>query len=165
MHIRTLKPLKARKNKREVKSRHLESTNYDVMIDDDTLNSGVIIASPNSDVILRNVEVNPLIARKRYVPRKRSLMHSEGSFKSSLRVCSRVFTFIALLLAIVISVSGGFFNIRLPKRKSTVGTSASLPLFEYSMGISCRDSLFLSILRKSSANILGINEGLCSLHE
>ena len=57
-------------------------------------------------------------------------------------------------------VSGGFFNIRLPKRKSTVGTSASLSLFEYSMGISCHDSLFL-YLRKSSANILGINKGLC----
>ena len=44
MHIRTLEPLKTRKNKGKVKSRHLESTNYDV-----------IIASPNSDVILRNV--------------------------------------------------------------------------------------------------------------
>ena len=59
MHIRTLKPLKARKNKREVKSRHLESTNYDV-----------IIASSNSDVILQNVKLNKPIARKRYVPRK-----------------------------------------------------------------------------------------------
>ena len=77
MHIRMLKPLKARKNKREVKSRHLESTNYDV-----------IIASSNSDVILRNVELNKPIARKRYVPRKRSLIPSEGSFKSSLRVYS-----------------------------------------------------------------------------
>ena len=112
MHIRTLKPLKARKNKREVKSRHLESTNYDVMIDDGTLNSGVIIASPNSDVILRNADLNKPIARKRYIPRKQSLMPSEGSFKSLLRLCSRTITFIALSLAIVISISGGLFNIR-----------------------------------------------------
>ena len=156
LHIRMLKPLKARKNKREVKSRHLESTNYDVMIDDDTLNSGVIIASPNSDVILRNADLNKPIARKRYVPRKQSLMPSEGSFKSLFRVCSRTFTFIALSLAIIISVSGGLFNIRLPERKSTIGTSS-----EPIVAISFRDSLFLSILRKSSANILGINEGLC----
>ena len=88
-------------------------------------------------------------------------MPSEGSFKSSLRVCSRTFTFIALLLAIIISVSGGLFNIRLPERKSTVGTSASLSLFESFVAISCHDSLFLSILRESSSNILGINEGLC----
>ena len=88
-------------------------------------------------------------------------MPSEGSFKSSLRVCSRTFTFIALLLAIIISVSEGLFNIRLPERKSTVGTSASLSLFESSVAISCHDSLFLSILRESSANIPGINDGLC----
>ena len=127
----------------------------------DVMDSGVIIASPNSDVILRNVEVNKPIARKRYVQREQSLMPSEGSFRSSLRACSRTVTFIALLLAIVINVSGGLFNIRLPERKSSVGTSASLSLFESSIAISCRDSLFHPILRESSANILGINKGLC----
>ena len=86
-------------------------------------------------------------------------MHSVGSFERSLRACSRTVTFIALLLAIVINVLGGLINIRLYERKSTVSTSVSLPLFEYSMGISCHDS-FLSILRKSSANILSIDEGL-----
>ena len=162
MHIRTLNPLKARKNKREVKSRHLESTNYDVMIDDDTLNSGVIVASPNSDVIPRNVEVNKPIARKRYAPRKQSLVHSKGILKSSIRVCSRTFTKITILLAIVIGVFGGLFNIRLPERKSTIGTSSSLFPSETLATISFRDSLFLSILRESSATIIGINEGLCS---
>ena len=68
---------------------------------------------------------------------------------------------IALLLAIVINVSGGLCNIRLPERKNTIGTSASLSLFEASVAIGYRDSLFRSILRESSANILGINEGLC----
>ena len=52
---------------------------------------------------------------------------------------------------------GGLFNIRLPERKSTIGTS-----FEPLIAISFRDSLFLSILRESSATIIGINEGLCS---
>ena len=56
MYMRTLKPLKARKNKREAKSRHLESTNYDVMLNDDALNSGVIVASPDSDVTIRYLE-------------------------------------------------------------------------------------------------------------
>ena len=120
--------------------------------------SGVIVAG-NGDVTIRDPDVNRLIARKRYVPKKRSLMHSVGSFERSLRACSRTVTFIALLLVTVINVLAGLINIRLCERKSTVGTSASLPLFEYSMGISCRDS-FLSILRKFSANILGIDEGL-----
>ena len=159
MHIRTLKPFKSRMEKEELTFKSSGSTNCrnhsDVMV------SGVIVASPNSDAILRNVEVNTPIARKCYIPRKQSLMPSEGSFESSLRVCSRTFTFIALILAIVISVLGGLFNIRLPERKSTVGTSASLSLFESFVAISFRDSLFLSILRESSANILGINEGLC----
>ena len=146
MYIRMLKPLKTRKEKEELKFKRPGSTN----------------CRNHSDVILRNVEVNTPIARKRYAPRKQSLVHSKGSFKSSLRVCSRTFTFFVLLLAIVISVSGGLFNIRLPERKSTIGTSASLSTFEPLVAISFRDSLFLSILRESSANILGINEGLCS---
>ena len=129
-------------------SRHPGSTTYDAMGD-----------ALNSDVTTRVPDVNRLIARKRYVPRKRSLMYSVGSFERSLRACSRTITFIVLLLAIIINVLGGLINIRLYGRKSTVGTSASLPLFEYSMSNSCRDS-FLSILCKFSANILGIDEEL-----
>ena len=145
----TLKLSKVQEKEREEEFKPSGSTNYDVMND----------AALNSDITRQ--DVNRPIARKRYVPKKQSLMHSEGSFKSSLRACSRTFTFIALLLAIVINVSGGLFDIRLPERKSTVGTSASLSLFESSIAISCRDSLFRSILWESSANILGINEGLC----
>ena len=124
--------------------------------------SGVIVASPNSDVILRNVEVNTPIARKRYAPRKQSLVHSKGNLKSSLRVCSQTFTFIALILAIVISVLGGLCNKKTAQRKSTIGTSSSLSTFEPLVAISFRDSLFLSILQEFSATIIGINEGLCS---
>ena len=120
--------------------------------------SDVIITKSNSDVILRNVEVNKPIARKRYA-QKQSLVHSKGIIKSSLRGCSRAFTKITLLLAIVISVFGGLFNIRLPERKSTIGTSSSLFSSE---SLCFRDSLFLSILRESSATIIGIDERLCS---
>ena len=120
--------------------------------------SDVIITKANSDVILRNVEVSKPIARKRYA-QKHSFVSKMGFMKSSLRGCSRTFTKITLLLAIVISVFGGLFNIRLPERKSTIGTSSSLFLSE---SLCFRDSLFLSILRESSATIIGINEGLCS---
>ena len=158
IHIRTLKPFKSRMEKEELKFKSQGATNC--RNHSDVMDSGVI-TPVNGDVTIRDiVEVNTPIARKRYVPRKQSLMPSEGSFKSSLRVCSRTFTFIALLLAIIISISGGLFNIRLPEQKSTVGTSASLPLFESSVAISCRDSLF-RILREFSTNILSINEGLC----
>ena len=117
-----------------------------------------VIAESNNDVTIRDiVEVNKLIARKRYAPRKQSLVHSKGSLKSSLRVYSRTFTFIALILAIVISVVGGLFNIRLPERKSTIGTSS-----EPFVASRFFDSSVLSNLREFAAIIIGINEGLCS---
>ena len=155
MYIRTLKPLKTRKEKEELKFKHPGSTNCrnhsDVMV------SGVIVASPDSDVTIRDLEVNKPIARKCYASKKQSLVHSKGSFKSLLGVCSRTFTFIALLLAIVISVLGGLFNISLPERKSTIGTSSE-PL------ITSRflDSSVLSNLREFAATISRIREGLCS---
>ena len=161
MYIRIQKPLEIRKEKEELtfksqestncqgaESRHPGSATYDAMGD-----------ALNSDVTTRVPDVNRLIAIKRYVPRKRSLMHSVRSFERSLKACSQTITFIVLFLAITINVLGGLINIRLYERKSTVGTSASLPLFEYLMSVSCRDS-FLSILRKFSANILGIDEEL-----
>ena len=154
--IYTLKTSETRKKEEESKFKRPGSMNY--RNHSDVIVSGVI-ATSNSDVILRNVEVNRPIARKRYAPRKQSLFHSKGSLKSSLRGCSRTFTKITLLLAIVISVFGGLFNIRLPERKSTIGTSSSLFPSE---SLCFRDSLFLSILRESSATIIGINEGLCS---
>ena len=75
-----------------------------------------------------------------------------------LRACSRIVTFIALFLAIVTNVLGGLINIKRYERKSTVGTSASLPRFESSMSNSCYYSL--SILRKFLANILGSDKEL-----
>ena len=150
MYIRMLKPLENRKEKEELKFKSQESTNCPYL--SDVIVSGVI-AEPDNDVTIRDiVDVNRPVARKHYAPRKQSLVYSKGSLKSSLRVYNRTFTFILLILAIVIHIVGGLFNIRLPERKRTIGTSFK-PLIAT---ISFRNSLFLSILRESSANILGI---------
>ena len=90
------------------------------------------------------------------------LVHSKGILKSSLSVCSRTFTQVALILAIVISVLGGLFNIKLPERKSTIGTSSSLSPSEPRIVLSFLDYSALSSLRESAAAIIGIREGLCS---
>ena len=95
--IYTLKTSKTRKEEEEIKFKCLGPTNYDVMVSD------VIIMKANSDVILRNVEVNKPIARKRYA-QKHSFVSKIGFIKSSLRVCSRTFTKTACILALVISI-------------------------------------------------------------
>ena len=121
-----------------------------------------MVASSNGDVTIRdtpwNADVNRLIARKRFVPRKQSLTYSVGSFKESLRACSQIVTFIALFLAIVTNVLGGLINIKRYERKSAVGTSASLPQCESSRSYSCYCSF--SILRKFLATILGSDNEL-----
>ena len=149
-YIRTLEPSKTGEEEAEVKSRHLESTNYDVMVDDDTLNSDVI-----------NQEVNKPIARKRYV-QKHSFMSKMGFVKSLLKVCSRTFTKAACILALVISILGGLWNIKLPERNSPIGTSSSLAPSTLRDEFSFLESSVFSILRDSSATIIGIYEGLCS---
>ena len=158
LYIRTLKPLKTRKEKEELKFKHPGSTNCrnhnDVMV------SGVTVTELDSDVTMR--DVNKPIARKRYAPRKQSPVHSKGILKSSLSVCSRTFTKVTLILAIVISVLGGSFNIKLPKRKSTIGTSSSLLPSKPRVVLSFLDYLALSSLREFVAAIIGIREGLCS---
>ena len=88
--------------------------------------------------------------------------HSFVSKKSSLRVCSRTFTKVALMLAMVISILGGLFNIKLPERKGTIGTSSSLSPSEPLVILSFLDYLALSSLQESAAAIMGISEGLCS---
>ena len=143
-------------NCQKAKARHPGSATDDGIKCDD------IVASSNSDVTIRdilwNAEVNRLIARKRYIPRKRLLTYSVGSFKRSLRACIRIITFIMLFIAITTSMLGGLINTRRCERKSTIGNSVSLPLCEYPMSYSCYSSL--SILRKFLANILSSDEGL-----
>ena len=149
----TLKSSKARKEKEEVKFKRHGSTN------DDDIESDVI--ELDSDFTIRDIEVNKPVARKRYA-QKHSFVSKKGFLKSSLRVCSRTFTKVALMLAIVISILGGLFNIKLPKRKSTIGTSSSLSPSKPRVVLRFHGYSALSILRESAAAIIGISEGLCS---
>ena len=71
MEAERVKTSETRKKEEEVKFKSLRPTNYDVMASD------VIITKANSDVILRNVEVNKLIAGKRYLP-QRSFLAKKG---------------------------------------------------------------------------------------
>ena len=90
---------------------------YSVMrkLNNSEMNYDVIDDAPLSrDVI--NPDVNKPIARRRYA-QKHSFMSKLGFSKSSLRVCSQTFTLITLILSIIISVVGGLFIIKLPKRK------------------------------------------------
>ena len=125
----TRKGLKSNKKDQEVESRQIVETNYDV-IDD------AIISTPVDDITHRELEVNGLIARKRPKSREKSLMYSVGSFGKSLMACNRAITFVALLLAIIISVTEGLVDIRPSEGKSIVGNSLSLP---------CLDDLFSRI--------------------
>ena len=93
---------------------------------------------------------------------KHSFASKMGFLKSLLRVCSRTFTKVAIMLAIVISILGGLFNIKLPERKSTIGTSSSLSPSKPRVALHCHGYSALSILRESAAAIIGISEGLCS---
>ena len=65
----TLKPSKARKEKGEVKFKRPGSTNCDVIKSD--------VIKLYSDVIIRDVEVNKPVARKRYAPKKHSFVHTK----------------------------------------------------------------------------------------
>ena len=97
LYIRTLEPLKSRKEKEELKFKRPGSTNCDIIV------SNVIITEPDSDVIIRDIEVNKPIAGKRYA-QQHSLLSKKGFIRSSLSVCSQTFTKMALILAIVISI-------------------------------------------------------------
>ena len=149
MYIRILEPSEVRKEEEELKPRHIESTNYDVIV------SGVIITSPDSDVTIREREINRPVARKRFA-QKRSFRSKLGCSKSLLRVYSQTATLIALILSIILSIVGGLFNVNLPERKSTVGNS-----FEPRIGRGFRASSVLYSLRGFLATITSINGELC----
>ena len=104
MLIRIFNPLKLR-NKREKKLtvKIQESTNckaestFSGRPDDDD-----IISSLNSDVNVRetvwHADENRLVARKRFIPRRRSLSYSVGSFGKLLKEYDGLVSFIALYL-------------------------------------------------------------------
>ena len=148
----TLKRSKAKKEEGEAEFKHPGSTNYDDIVSD------IIVTELNGDVTMR--DINKPIARKRYT-QKHSFVSKKGFIKSLLRVCSRAFTKIALILAIVISILGGLFNIKLPERKSTIDTSSSLSPSEPLVVLSFLDYSALSSLRESAAAVISIRKGLC----
>ena len=63
----------------------LGSTNCGVIVSD------VIVTEPDSDVTIRDIEVNKRVARKRYA-QQHSLMHTKGFLISSLNMYSQTFT-------------------------------------------------------------------------
>ena len=129
MYICIVNPGEIRKEKEELKFKSQESTNC--QRHSDVIVSGVTIASPDSDVTIRERGINKPIAKKRYA-QKRSLVLSKGSFKSSLRLYSQTFVLITLILSLVINVGGGLFNVKLHEHKSTVGNSFEPRRFECS---------------------------------
>ena len=146
----TLKCSKAKKKEQEAEFKPPGSMNYD------DIEGDVIV---NGDVTRR--DINKPIARKGYA-QKHSFVSEKGCSKSSLRVCSRTFTKAACILAIVISILRGLCNIKLPERKSPIGTSPSLSPSETRVVLCFRDSSVHGYLREIADNIIGINEGLCS---
>ena len=137
----TLKRSKAKKKEQEAEFKPPGSTNYDDI---------------ESDVTEQ--DINKPIARKRY-EQKHSFVSEKGCSKRSY---SQTFTKAARILAIVISILGGLCNIKLPERKSPIGTSPSLSPSETRVVLCFHNSSVLSNLREIADNIIGINEELCS---
>ena len=119
LYIRTLKPLKSKKEEKKLESKRPGSANCQHTGD-------VIVTEPDSDVIMRGVDINKPVARKRYARKIHSLVHTKGFLKSLLSMCSQIFTFIALILVVVISILGGVLTVKLPERISTIETSSRL---------------------------------------
>ena len=157
LYIRILKPLKSKKEEKKLQSKCPGSTNCDVIVSD------VNVTEPDSDVIMRGVDVNKPIARKSYAPKKHSFVHTKEFLKSTLSMCSQTFTKVALMLAVVIRILGGGLNIKLPRRICTSGL-ASVVCQECESGNNSNSAhpLSLAILRESAAAITDISKGLCS---
>ena len=148
-HIHIINLGEIRKEKEEMKFKSQEETNCQNR--SDVIDSSVTIASPSSDVTIRESGINKPIA-KRYA-QKRSLMLSKGSFNSSLKLFSQTFVLITFILSLIISVGGGLVNVKLHERKSTVGNSLEPRKF--------RAPSVLYNLREFLATVTNINEELC----
>ena len=154
--IYTLKNSEVKGKEVELKPRHSESTNYDV------IGSGVIIASPDSDVTVREREIKRPVARKRF-PRKHSFRSNLRCSKSLLRVYSQTFTLIALILSIILSIVGGLFNVKLPERKSTVGNSFEPRRFRASSVLYSLREFLANGSRKSNSMVSPLYSSLSML--
>ena len=71
----TLKTSKSIKEAEEVMFKYLGSTNCGVIVSD------VIVTEPDSDVIIRDIEVNKPVARKRYAQKHSFVSYKRGSLK------------------------------------------------------------------------------------
>ena len=108
LYIRTLKPLKTKKEEGKLKFNC----------------PGATSCQHHSDVIVSDVIVNKPVARKQCAQKKHSLVSKKGFLKSTLSMYSQTFTKVALMLAVVISILGGVLTVKLPGRISTIGTSS-----------------------------------------
>ena len=159
LYIRTLKPLKTKKEERKLKFKRPGAMNC--QNHSDVIVSGVIVTELDSDVIIR--DANKPVARKRYAPKKHSLVHTKEFLKSTLSMSSQTFTKVALMLGVVLSILGGGLNIKLPRWICTSGL-ASVVCQECESGNNSNSArpLSLAILRESAAAIIDISKGLCS---
>ena len=147
MHIRIFNPWEIRKEKKELTFKSQESTNCQHRIGDDD-----IITSSTSDVAtLRNVGINRLVARKRFMPRKQLLSYLVGTFGKLCKAYERLVSLIAVYLAIIISVLGELTEIIRYERKSTVGNSVEFFRSERWRNVS---SLFLFYIFFKCLNVI-----------
>ena len=143
------------KRKQEVKSRRVGKTVCDVMDDANITSPDGLLQETHWDA-----DDNRLVARKRRVAKESSFMLSIGNLWRSVMSYYRTITFVTLLFAAVIHVTKGLVNVRTTEGKSIVGNS--LPLLpsgqNYLLVFYCL--LFLYILRKLAAFIMGNNKGI-----
>ena len=138
--------------KREEKLKFKSQAEANCRIGSDVINSRVIITSPSSDVTTRESDINKPIAKKRHAKR-RSLMLSEGSIKSSLRLFSQIFVLFAWLLSLTTGIGRSLAIVKFPGSKGFVGNSLEPCKF--------RTASVRYNLREFLVTVPTINEGLC----
>ena len=155
-HTVLRKGLGNNKREQEVKSRRVGKTVCDV-IDDANITS----PDGHHQETHWDADENRLVARKHRVTKESSFMHSIGNLGRSLMSYCRTITFVTLLLATIINVTKGLINVRPSEGKNIVGNSLTLlPSGQnYLLVFYCL--LFLYILRKLAAFIMGNNKGIC----
>ena len=156
-NIYTLKPSDSGKEQRGIKFKRPGSANG--KHSDDVI----------SDGINQGLDVNRLIARKRYATTKHSFSHTKEFLKATLNICKQSFIQLAMILAVVISLIGSGLNMNLLKLVCTAGlavvvcqecgnnSNGTLPL-----AISVLVYAILPILRESTAAITNISKVLGS---
>ena len=107
--------LKSERKEQKVASRRKETKNYDAMDDD-------IMTSPDTT---RNPRGIRLVAGKPQIEGKSVLIYSVGDFLKRLLVNFRTITLVALLLAIIATVTNGLVNVRPYERITLVCNSAN----------------------------------------